>query len=121
MHMSSMDTQIHHANLRSNNMYIVTRVHTRPNLEVEFFHPKEATTPEFKNYFIETYIGTGKSILIEHSVSEDGLAMTSTSIWDNEASFTQFSNDPNANELITTATAYNTANGIIETITVETV
>lgn len=99
-------------------MHIVTRTHTRPNLDVPFFHPKTASTDEFRTYFLENYIKPGKSFLIEHSYSDDNLTMISTSIWDSAESFNQFINDPNCNQLILSATEYNTNNNIVETITV---
>lgn len=98
-------------------MYIVTRAHTRPNINVPFFYPKTASTDEFRQYFLENYINTGKSILIEHSHSDDNLTMNSVSMWDSAESFNQFVNDPNCNQLIAAATEYNTNNGIVETIT----
>ena len=98
-------------------MYIVTRTHTRPSTDVPFFYPKESATDEFKTYFLENYINTGKSIIIDHSHSGDNLTMTSTSLWDSEESFTEFSNDIKCNGLIAAATEYNNLNGIVETVT----
>ena len=47
-------------------MHIVTRTHTRPNLDVPFFLPKTASTDEFRTYFLENYIKTGKSVVVSN-------------------------------------------------------
>jgi hypothetical protein len=98
-------------------MHIVTRAHTRPSTDISFFYPKDIATLEFKKYFLDTYITTGKSIVIEHSHSDDNLTMTSTSMWDSVDSFNQFINDPVCNGFIGAAIEYNNNNGITETVT----
>jgi len=77
-------------------MFKVIRKQTRPNTSVEFWQGANdpAMTDEFRNYFYETYVLTGKFISATPAVSADGLELTNTLIWNSQADFDACKNDP---------------------------
>jgi hypothetical protein len=97
-------------------MFKVIRKQTRPNTSVPFWQGQNdpAMTDEFRNYFYETYVLTGKFISVTPAVSGDGLELTNTAIWNSEADYDASSNDPICQEgHLNKAEAHHTANGII--------
>ncbi len=98
-------------------MFRSIRKQVRPNTSVVFFDPPTAatTTPEFKQYMWENYMSTGKLITIDNTLSEDGLSLVNTTIWDSEASAIQFKDDPVVvQNLFNEQTIYCDANGITQ-------
>lgn len=76
-------------------MYKLTNVQTRPNTSVAFWtkdHP--ALTQEYSTYYKDNYIVTGKHLSFDTEVSPDGLVLTTTIIWDTEASAISWKEDP---------------------------
>lgn len=75
-------------------MYIVTRKVTRPNTSLEFRNMlHESVTNYVRAYWISTYKNT-KCVLVDSSLSSDGLEMTTTMIWDSKDSWDEYQNDP---------------------------
>ena len=100
-------------------MYRVITKHTRPNTSVEFFNPKTSTlvTDEVKNYIGKNYIVTGKLVHSEETLSENGLDLNLTAIYQDEASCNEFKNDTTIIEqFFAIGTAYREANGITSVI-----
>ncbi len=98
-------------------MFRSIRKQVRPNTSVEFFDPPTApsTTPAFKEFMWSNYMSTGKLISIDNTLSEDGLSMVNTTIWDSEASAIQFKDDAYVIEnLFNPQDTYCTANGIVQ-------
>lgn len=96
-------------------MFKIIRKQTRPNTSVPFWQGQNdpSMTDEFRNYFYETYVLTGKFISATPGVSSDGLALTNTVIWNSESDYQEHQNDPICQEgVINKAEAHCTANGI---------
>ena len=96
-------------------MFRVIRKQTRPNTSVQFWQGQNdpSMNDEFRNYFYETYVLTGKFISVTPSVSEDGLELTNTTIWNSEADYNEHQADPVCQEgVIGKAEAHLAANGI---------
>jgi len=77
-------------------MFKVIRKQIRPNSSVEFWQGQNSTTmtDEFRNYFYESYVLTGKFISATSVLSEDGLELTTTAIWNSESDCDESRNDP---------------------------
>lgn len=77
-------------------MYLVITKHTRPSLDVEFYTFKQSTRiqPEVREYFLTTYIYSGKVVHNAWEQSEDGLSTTSQAFWLSKAVYEEFLNDP---------------------------
>jgi hypothetical protein len=97
-------------------MFKVIRKQTRPNTSIQFWQGQNdpAMTDEFRNYFYENYVLTGKFISITPSVSGDGLELTNTAIWNSEADYLAHLDDPVCQAgVINLAAAHRDANGIV--------
>jgi hypothetical protein len=100
-------------------MYRVITKHTRPNQNVEFFSPKTSTlvSDETRTYIRNNYVVSGKIIHNEDSLSENGLELTITAIYQDEASYNEWRNDTTIIEgVYNIGTAYREANGIASTV-----
>lgn len=77
-------------------MYLVITKHTRPSVDVEFYNFKQSTRiqPEIKNYFLTTYIFSGKVVHTAWTEEDEGLTTTSQSFWLSKADYEDFLNDP---------------------------
>lgn len=77
-------------------MWQSIRKQIRPNTDVRFFAMANNTviTDEFKEYWVSTYSLTDKCIYVHSEVSEDGLELTTTMIWDSRESIDQMLSDP---------------------------
>jgi len=96
-------------------MFKLIRKQTRPNTNVEFWQGANdpAMTDEFRNYFYETYVLTGKFISATPAVSADGLELTNTLIWNSQADFDECKNDPVCVEGLYAKASLSAANGVI--------
>jgi hypothetical protein len=76
-------------------MYRVITKHTRPNQTVDFFSPKTSTlvSEETRLHIRDNYIVTGKIVHSEDSLSENGLELTITAIYQDEATYNEWKND----------------------------
>mgnify|MGYP000132306783 CR=1 FL=1 len=98
-------------------MFKVVKIQTRPNTSVPFWQGRNdpALTDEFRNYFYENYVLTGKFISVNPEVSSDGLELTNTMIWNSEADWQSMLADPVVQEgLIDKAKAHIAAQNIVE-------
>ena len=96
-------------------MFKETRKQTRPDTNVQFWtvQTDPAVTDEFRNYFYENYVLTGKFISTMSEISNDGLSMTMIAIWNSESDYTDSTNDPAIQAgLRNNANAWWTANNI---------
>jgi hypothetical protein len=103
-------------------MYRVIAKHTRPNTSVEFFNPKTSTliSDELKNYIGKNYMVTGKLVHSEETISENGLDLNLTAIYQDEATYNEFRNDTTiVEQLYAVGAAYREANGITYVIVSE--
>jgi len=77
-------------------MFKVIRKQTRPNTNVPFWQGQNdpAMSDDFRNYFYENYILTGKFISSTPEVGNNGLELTTTAIWNSEADCDESRNDP---------------------------
>jgi hypothetical protein len=75
-------------------MYTIDIKMTRPNTDVIFYTLKdEAVDASIKQYFYMTYMATGKFLLNESVLSEDGLVLMLTLYWESQEEYTLFQND----------------------------
>ena len=89
-------------------MFRVTRVFTRPNTGVKWhFEVIDGS------YFRKTYIDTGKIVLLNNTISEDGLTFNHEAFWIDEAAWLEHKQDPKIIEYFAARDAYNDANGIV--------
>jgi hypothetical protein len=77
-------------------MFKVIRKQTRPNTNVPFWQGQNdpAMSDDFRNYFYEKYVLTGKFISSTPEVGNNGLELTTTAIWNSEADCDESRNDP---------------------------
>jgi hypothetical protein len=98
-------------------MFKVVKIQNRPNTSVPFWQGRNdpALTDEFRNYFYETYVLTGKFISASAEVSSAGLTLTNTMIWNSTEEWQEFLADATVQEgLINKAKAHVEAHGITE-------
>lgn len=75
-------------------MYTINIKMTRPNTDVIFYTLKdEAVDASIKKYFYTTYMETGKFIVNESVLSEDGLTLMITLYWESQEEYTIFHDD----------------------------
>jgi hypothetical protein len=98
-------------------MFKVVKIQTRPNTSVPFWQGRNdpALTDEFRNYFYENYVLTGKFVSASAEVGADGLELKNTMIFNSEADWLSFHADSFIQEgLINKSKAHLAANGITE-------
>ena len=91
--------------------------HTRPNTDVAFYSHAEAQSGhDFSSsdlaYHVSTYKDTGKFISRISSFSEDGLEVTRTLIWKDEATKNEYVQDSRMAAFLIAHEEYNTLNNI---------
>jgi hypothetical protein len=99
-------------------MFKVIKKQTRPNTSVPFWQGQNdpSMTDDFRNYFYENYVLTGKFISATPAVSNDGLELTTTAIWNSEADFNESQADAVFQEgLRDKARAHMEATGVVTT------
>jgi hypothetical protein len=98
-------------------MFKVVKIQTRPNTSVPFWQGRNdpALTDEFRNYFYENYVLTGKFISASAEVSGGGLVLTNTMIWNSDMDWKSMLDDPIAQDgLITKSKSHCATHGIEE-------
>jgi hypothetical protein len=91
------------------------QVRTKPNSDTVY----EKMSDEVISYIEENYVNTGKRTSFSLSSSDDGLVLTYTSIYRDEASKNEFSADSIIRTEATRRNAINSANGVIKEVTVD--
>jgi hypothetical protein len=91
------------------------QVRTKPNFDNVY----EKMSDEVISYIEENYVNTGKRTSFSLSSSDDGLVLTYTSIFRDEASKNEFSADSIIRTEATRRNAINAANGVIKEVTVD--
>lgn len=97
-------------------MFKIARKQTRPNSSVQFWQGQNSPTmtDDFRNYFYESYVLTGKFISASPVLSEDGLELTTTAIWNSESDFNESLNDPVCIEgMLNKSAEHKVATGIV--------
>lgn len=104
-------------------MYLVITKHTRPSTDVEFYSFKQSTqiAQETRDYFLATYIYSGRIVHTAWEQSEDGLSTTSQSFYLSKADYDAFQTDPIlVADFFPAREAYYAENGVIrESISAE--
>lgn len=75
-------------------MWQVVRTQTRPNTSIDFFLSDQHMSAETKQYLYSTYVETGKQLMMIKEMSDDGLTLTVTQIWQSEEYHIECKNDP---------------------------
>jgi len=76
-------------------MYLVTGKITKQNLEDSFYTIADPITPpEIKTHWVTNYKETGKCILITVNVSSNQLELETVQLWQDQASYEEYKNDP---------------------------
>jgi hypothetical protein len=76
-------------------MILIERLQIRPDKNVPFWTIESVEDDtEFRQYFFETYISTGKFISGETQVSDNELELKIISTWVDGAAADEFKNDP---------------------------
>lgn len=100
-------------------MFKVTRVFTRPNASIPFFHETHVDA-ELTAYMDETYRNNNKLVSRTRTNSADQLQCTVVVEYDSMESFYQFIGDTRIQEdLLDPGEEYNTANNITSEYTTE--
>lgn len=95
-----------------NNMYQVIREQIRPNLDVRFFSITMCD-PEVAEYWNTNIIGTGKQISNVHTLSGDGLTLTSVMLYRSRDDWHSMTSDEYLNDTLFVAqNSYNKTNNI---------
>lgn len=93
-------------------MFRVTRIFTRLDTGIKWhFEVLDGS------YFRETYIDTGKILLLNNTISEDGLTFNHEAFWIDEATWIAHKEDPNIIQYFAARDSYNNANGITASAT----
>lgn len=76
-------------------MFQVIVKEIRPNTSVNFFQGVQDPLMDqsIKDYYFQNYIENGKFIAAEKNLSEDGLTLTKTMIWESSQARQDFIND----------------------------
>lgn len=96
-------------------MFVAENKQTRPNTTVQFWRGESSPLipPSYFTAFSDNYVNTGKFLNVDSKVSADGLELTTTTYWSNEAAFNEWRNDPYVVETYFSAiTTYTTTNNI---------
>lgn len=94
-------------------MYQVIREQKRPNIDVSFFSITSCGQ-EVVDYWNNEIIGTGKQISNIHTLSEDGLTLTSVILFKSKEAWQEMISDRYLNEnLFVAQDAYNKDNSIV--------
>lgn len=92
-------------------MYKVVREQIRPSIDISFSVARLA--PEVAKYWDETYVLTNKQLSSEHTLSDDGLTMTTVMIYASKDDWYDMTSDPYLNEtLFVMQREYNKNNNI---------
>lgn len=94
-------------------MYIIEFKQTRSNTNVPFYG--ELLDNDFKTYFTDTYVSTGKFINKYAELSQDGLTVTITHVWGSEEDFRIYENDQwIIDNFLVPSIQYRTENNIVQ-------
>lgn len=77
-------------------MFIFITKQTRPSKDVDFFTPKKLNEmdKDYSTYFNDNYVVTEKFLHAYSEMSESGLELTTTAIWEDKNYAEEFKNDP---------------------------
>jgi hypothetical protein len=99
-------------------MFKVIRKQTRPNTGVPFWQGQNSPllTAEFMTYYAEKFMSTGKFINADTTISNDGLELTTETLWDSEESYNEYTSDETCiAQFINLANNHFETNGITST------
>jgi hypothetical protein len=96
-------------------MYQIIREQIRPSIDVDFFSIAKHA-PEVVKYWDDTIVKTRKHLGSTHTLSEDGLTMTTVMIYASKDAWYDMTSDQYLNDtLFVIQRAYNKNNNIIRT------
>lgn len=96
-------------------MYQVVREQIRPSIDVDFFSVVKHA-PEVAKYWNDNIVKTGKHISSLHTLSDDGLIMTTTMTYASKDAWYDMTSDEYLNDnLFPIQREYNKNNNIIRT------
>lgn len=77
-------------------MYQIIKKQTRPSETVEFCQPPNTPnlTDAYKMYFKDNYVANGKLLYTDRSPGDSNLELVITTLWESEAAFLAFKEDP---------------------------
>ena len=95
-------------------MYRVTKIFTRPSIEIPFHFELHPASDEVKRHVYYNYITTGKKLgITETYISDDGLSATQISNWGNHEDFLDFMTDAGLARLLPSSSKeYDKTHGI---------
>lgn len=74
-------------------MYIITKKQTRKSVEIPFYFEKNETPNEYKKYFQNKFIDTGKIISTSLTYTDDKLTVIRLMAWESRDAFLEFASD----------------------------
>ena len=102
-------------------MFKVTKQLRRTSLDIDFWH-MDHLTQEARDHYKTQYVDTGHIISNDKVLSEGDYVLTIITVWDSQELCDAFVADPVImNDVAAPQNAYNEANGIVVTVTRETV
>lgn len=75
-------------------MYTMTKKQTRRSIDIPFYFEKYETSDEYKKYFYNKFVLTGKFVSSSLIYSDDKLTITRVSSWKSKDAFLEFASDP---------------------------
>jgi hypothetical protein len=96
-------------------MYKITVKHTRPSVNVEFYSVMGDDTDSvaFRRHWDTTYKQTSKLIFLDSQISDDGLTLITTMMWESEIAYNEAIADPIVSNKWALRKQYNIDNGIV--------
>ncbi len=95
-------------------MILITKTTTRPSTSVPWhFETPELNLDNFRSHLDLTYVQPGYLISQNNEVSEDGLTLTYTAIWQDLQSYQQYDTDPVLQVFWDERDAYYAANNVV--------
>lgn len=94
-------------------MITITRIQTRPSVDVPFFFETNLVGKEYGEHFKTKYRDAGKLIGFNRVFSEDKLTVTSDTVWASQEAFAEYYGDPKCvDQFLKISAEYEQLNGI---------
>lgn len=74
-------------------MFNVIKIQKRVNKTIPFFHDQHVHPNEYREYFKERFVKTGKWISSSSRMSDDKLVLTTITSWNSQDDFIEFVSD----------------------------
>lgn len=94
-------------------MITLTKIQTRPSIDIPFFFETNLVSKEYGEYLKKTYKDTGKLISFNRVMSEDKLTVTTDVVWESQEAFAEFFTDTKCiDQFLKISSEYEQLNGI---------